>query len=192
MLQEAISMMLLPLHSRSSLLVQETLFDSSVDYEKLCEDYFSHAYGKAWREVVEYLDSLCRELKYSYYFGLDSAAPEKGKYYCPEMLEPATRAEKIIKNFIPTIEANLEQDERASSVAWQLLKLHSIAASKFAEMTKYKCVGNEEAADRVILELADAMSEHEIYYERYYDHYLFIRTMKRFMKNKDIIDNLNV
>lgn len=170
----------------------ETLFDSSVSYDELKEDYFSHAYGEKWREVAAYLESLRDALRYSYYFGLDSLDMEMGKYYCPEMLEGATRAEKIIENFIPTIKENLAQEERASAVAWQLLDLHSYSAKKFAEMTKYKCVGNDDEADRVISELVTEMSKKEIYYERYYDHYLYSRSIKRFAKNKDIIDNLSV
>ena len=37
-----------------------TLFDTSVDFEELKADYFSHAYGEDWREVVAFLEELGR------------------------------------------------------------------------------------------------------------------------------------
>lgn len=170
----------------------ETLFDSSISFEELKEDYFSHAFGERWREVVKYLEDLRDAMKYSYFFGIDSADDEKGKYYNPAMLQNAKRAREIVKAFMPTIKENLNQEQRAASVAWQILDLHTTAALGIAKMTEYKCVGDEDAADKVIADLIRDMSAREIYYERYYDHFLFSRAIKRFMKNKDIIDNLLV
>lgn len=170
----------------------ETLFDSSVSFEELKRDYFSHAFGENWQLVTDYLESLADAMKYSYFFGIDSKDEEKGKYYNPDMLEPAKRAREIISKFAPVIKENLNQEQRASSVAWQLLELHSVSADMFAEMTQYKCVGDDDAADKVIEKMVAEMSKHEVYYERYYDHFLYSRTMKRFLKNKDIIDNLSV
>ena len=168
----------------------ETLFDRDVTFEALVEDYFSHAYGKNWKAVLGYLESLRDELKYSYYFGLDSKDEERGKYYNPEMKERALRAIKIIDEFAPVIEENLSQEQRASTVAWQLLELHSFYARKFAEMTEKKCVGDDAGADEVLAVAIEEMSRREVYFERWYDHYLATRTLMRFMTNKNIVDNL--
>ena len=170
----------------------ETLFDRNVSFDYLKEDYFSHAYGENWREVLAYLESLRDELRYSYYFGLDSVDEKKGKYYCPDMKERAIRAKKIIADFAPVIKANLSQEQRASAVAWQLLDLHSYYAMKFAEMTEKKCVGDNDGADKIIVETIHEMSGREIYYERWYDHFLVARTLKRFLENQNALDNLMV
>ena len=170
----------------------ETLFDSSVSFDALVEDYFSHAYGEKWHAVRDYLYALRDAVPYSYYFGINSKDESRGKYYNPDMLDGALRMKNIIEDFRPVIEENLDAEYRASAVAWQLLKLHSLSAYKFAEMTEHKCVGNDDEADRVISEMVREMSNHEVYYERYYDHYLYSRSIKRFMKDKNIIDNLSV
>jgi hypothetical protein len=170
----------------------ETLYDATVEYEDLVCDYFSHAYGKNWTLVRDYLCALKDAVPYAYYFGILSKDIEKGKYYNPDILDGARRMKKIIEDFRPVIEENLDQEQRASAVAWQILKLHSISAYKFAEMTEYKCVGNDDKADEIIIEAAKEMSKKEKYYETYYDHFLYFRTLKIFMKNKDLLDNIPV
>ncbi len=170
----------------------ETLFDSSRSYEDIVEDYFSHAYGKEWKKVYNYLEKIRDAVPYSYYFGLDSVDAEKGKYYNPDMLSGARRMKAVVEEFKPVIEANLDQDERASAVAWQVLLLHAESAIKFAELTERLCVGDDEGAGKIAAELVSEMSKKEVYYERYYDHYLYSRTLKRFLKDKSIIDNLSV
>ena len=170
----------------------ETLYDSTVEYDDLVRDYFSHAYGENWTLVRDYLEELRDAVPYAYYFGLLSSDSEKGKYYNPGILEGAIKMKKIIEDFRPIIEANLDQEMRPSAVAWQILKLHSCSAYKFAEMTAHKCVGNDDKADEVILEAMKEMSAKEVYYERYYDHFLYFRTLKIFMKNSKLLDNIPV
>ena len=34
--------------------------------QSLVEDYFSHAFGSAWREALKYLQSVCERLDYAY------------------------------------------------------------------------------------------------------------------------------
>jgi len=36
----------------------ETLFDTSVDFDTMVEDYYSHAYGEVWRDVVELFERI--------------------------------------------------------------------------------------------------------------------------------------
>ena len=171
----------------------ETLFDSSRSFDELIEDYFSHAYGAEWKLVLNYLETLRDTVPYSYYFGLLSKDSGKGAYYNPDILDGALKMKKAVQDFRPVIQRNLTQDQRAASVAWQLLELHSYAAYKIAEMTEYKCVGNDSETDRVVKEMILEMSKREVYFERYYDHYLFTRSMaKKFLSNSNILDNLDV
>ena len=170
----------------------ETLFDRNVTFEELRDDYFSHAFGENWKAVVEYLETLRDNMRYSYFFGLESKDETRGVYYNPEMQENAKRAAEAVKAFIPTIKENLYQEQRASAVAWQILELHTIYALAIAEMTVHKCVGEDEQADEILAAAIKKLSEREIYFERYYDHYLCARRMRGFMKDKSVVDNLSV
>ena len=128
-------------------------------------------------------------MKYSYFHGLESKDESKGKYYNPDMVQNAIKANKLVKDFIPVIKANLNQAQRASAVAWQLLELSTIHADKISLMTKYLAVGDIENAAGVIKELNDEMSKREVYFERYYDHYLFMRTVNSFISTSKLFDN---
>ena len=170
----------------------ETLFDRNVKFEDLREDYFSHAFGDKWQEVVAYLDSIGKKLDFAYYCGKNSADESIGKFYNPEYREKAIEVQRIIKDFAPTIKENLYQEQRASAVAWQLLDLHSYATSKMAEMTEHLCVNDTEGADRVIAETVLEMSKREVYYERWYDHFFYVHNLKAYSTDKNLIDNMNV
>ncbi len=170
----------------------ETLFDSQRSFEELREDYFSHAFGKDYKKVVEYLETLRDTLRYPYFFGLESKDSARGPYYNPDMQKNAVRAAETVKAFLPTIKENLYQEQRASAVAWQILELHTIYALAIAEMTVHKCVGEDEQADEILSVAIKKLSEREIYFERWYDHYLCTRRMRGFMKDKSVVDNLSV
>ena len=170
----------------------ETLYDSTVSFDELKEDYFSHAFGENWKEVVNYLETLSDLMRYSYFHGLESKDQSKGNYYNPDMLENAKKANQLVKDFSATIKANLVQEQRASTIAWQLLDLHTYVADKMTTMTQYLCVGDQDNVVKTLKEMTTEMSKREIYYERYYDHYLFTRTIKRYSGGKEIVDNLDV
>ena len=170
----------------------ETLFDRDVKFEELLDDYFSHAFGERWREVVKYLEALRDTMRYTYFCGKESKDESIGKYYNPDLKPQFSEAKKIIKDFAPTIKENLYQEQRASAVAWQLLELHAYATDKMAEMAEYLCVNDTENADRIIAEIALEMSKREVYFERWYDHFFYIHNLRAYSTNKNLIDNMNV
>lgn len=156
----------------------ETLFDASVSFEELKEDYFSHAFGDDWEAVVNYLEELKRLISYTYLYGRESADSSKGRYYNPEMAENAEKANQLVKDFLPVIRKNLVQEQRASSVAWQILEFSTIHADKMSLAVKSLSVGDMGKAAEILKELNEKMSEKEVYFERYYDHYLFMRSAR--------------
>ncbi len=147
----------------------ETLFDNTVSYEYLLEDYFSHAFGENWRKVVDFLNKIQDHLQFTYISGDNSSDPEKGKYYNPEMAELAKKVPKITSEFASVIKENLVQDYRASSVSWQLLEYFKTYVDLFAKAVEYKAVGDDENAKITADKLFATMSELEIYIERWYD-----------------------
>jgi hypothetical protein len=170
----------------------ETLFDREVTFGQLRDDYFSHAFGEKWREVLAYLESLRDTLRYTYFCGKESKDASVGRFYNPDIKADFTAAKKIIKDFAPTIKENLYQEQRACAVAWQLLELHSYATDKMAEMAEYLSVNDTDNADKVIAETIVEMSKREIYFERWYDHYFYAFNLRGFSTNKNLIDNMNV
>lgn len=170
----------------------ETLFDSSVSFEELKEDDFSHAFGENWKDVIDYFEKLGSLMRYTYFQGLESKDISKGNYYNPEMVENAKKAKRLVKDFIPVIEKNLVQSQRSSTVAWQILGFSAFATEKLTQLVEYVAVDDTENANKALNEIEYEMSKQAIYFERYYDHHFFIRNIRKYAGNKNEFDNMTV
>ena len=156
----------------------ETLYDSTVDFETMKEDYFSHAYGENWRDVVAYLEQIRENLDFAHQSGLCSIDKSIGSLYNPEFAPKAAKVKEIVADFAPMIEANKNQYYRVSTVAWRLLREHQDMLKYIADITEQRALGNNEAADAIGKQLIDDFSRREIYIERYYDQYLFVHCVR--------------
>ncbi len=161
----------------------ETLYDASRSFDELTEDYFSHAFGACWREVVAYLEKLRDALDFAYLSGLSSADPAKGPYYNPAMAEKAALVPEITEAFAPVIRANKNQPRRASAVAWRLLDCHRAYAEGIAEIVRHKAVGDAASAMEAANRLFAEFSRREIYIERYFDLYLTYYSLAGLFRN---------
>jgi len=148
----------------------ETLYDSSVSYEELKKDYFSHAFGPAWEKVVGYLETLGELMDYNCVAGL------KNK----DNAEKLAKVSETVAAFAPVIEANKKQPMRAQSVAWRLLECHKDYAVGIAETLALDAAGDMDAAKKRFAALTDEFSRREIYIERYFDFYLMTYAMRRY------------
>ena len=147
----------------------ETLFDASRSFEELTEDYFSHAFGERWREVVAYLNQVRDLLDFAYFSALRSANPAKGAYYNPEMAKKAAEIPVLTASIAPLIAKEKNQPMRASSVSWQLLDCHRDWLNGLSETVRYLAEGNKSMALCAAKRLFHEFSEREIYIERYFD-----------------------
>ena len=147
----------------------ETLFDSSVSFEELVEDYFSHAFGEKWREVYAYLQSLSQCFDYDWMSGHKSLNPEISKCYNPAMAEKLAPVAGIVKDFAPVIAENKVQHYRASSVAWRLLDQHRDFVCYIASIAAKRALGDNAGADAQQKQFWEDFSRREIYMQTCYD-----------------------
>ncbi len=165
----------------------ETLFDSTVTFDELKEDYFSHAFGDKWRDVVNYLESISSCFDFDYICNYSQADNEAH-------IKNALRAKpipSIVDGFAPIISENKRSSKRASTIAWQLLDAHRDFVKYFADILIKKANGQIEEAIRTEKEFKDEFSRREIYIERYYDQYLFWQAHKQgqlFFQGEDYND----
>lgn len=150
----------------------ETLFDKSRSFEELMEDYFSHAFGASWREVVCYLNRICDTLDFSYFSGQRSSDISRGPFYNPDMAKLARKIPEITASVAPLIAAEKNQTMRAASVSWRMLDLHREWIEGIAEMVCCLAVGKKEEALEAAKRLFGKFSTYEIYIERYFDLYM--------------------
>jgi len=153
----------------------ETLYDSTVSYEDLKEDYFTHAFGANYKAVEEYLSNIASLLNRKYVAGLESADPEKGKHYNPAKVADIEKAKKIASEFKALAVENRKQRYRASSVSWKIMEIHADWIMDTCDIYALKAVGNVEEAAKLVDKLQEKMSLVELYIEPYYDHYFYGR-----------------
>ena len=145
----------------------ETLFDVSRSFEELEEDYFSHAFGKKWREVLEYLKQLKACFTFPYLSG------SLGGFKDPEIGAKAARVHEIVEGFAQVIAENKDQARRASSVAWRLLDAHRGLIGGIATCVEKRAEGDEEGAFKAQERLMQDFSAREVGLEQYFDLFMF-------------------
>ena len=150
----------------------EALYDKSRSFDELVEDYFSHAFGDKWREVVGYLERVRDIFDFEYISGFKSQNPEKGKHYNLEMSDCKEKVAELLKDFAPLVSSEKNNPIRARAVSWKIIEYHTEWISGMAEFISYLALGNNSMASATMKRLLHKFSEYEIYIERYFDLYL--------------------
>lgn len=151
----------------------ETLFDTSVDFEALKEDYFSHAFGEDWREVENFFNRVGELIPFGYLHGKLTKDPARGKYYNPEVAKAAERIPALVKEFSAFVEGHKVRPKRAETVSYKLLRYYLRYLTEMSEVIVLKANGHHRAA-RAAWEtfLADC-GAWEIEVERWFDQHMF-------------------
>ena len=103
-----------------------TLFDTSLNFEDIKEDYFSTAYGEDWREVVAFFERIQECMDHKFFAGEKSLNKEVGAYYNPPMAEKLRKVPEIVEEFRPFVEAHKNMPYRAQTVSYRLLNYFQI------------------------------------------------------------------
>ena len=147
----------------------ETLFDSSKTLEELTEDYYRHAFGEKWQEVLDYMRKVSACFDFEYMSGHCTLDTEKSKVFNPAMAERLAQVSKLTADFIPVIEANKNQYRRASSCAWRLLRHHADFLNYIAQVAIQRAVGDNEGAMQTMKRYVNDFSDREPYIATCYD-----------------------
>lgn len=165
------------------------MFDMSLTYDEILEDYFSHAYGEDWRLFRDYLKRAEECISFTYLSREESEDLGRSYYYSP------TRAEKI-KGIYPLcdeaerlIEAHYTSDRRVTTVSVRLLEIHVKFLRLLADALIPKALGNEDEAVAKGKILFDEMAKIEHLYAKYFDFWLLVLNFKGIFEQRfDIRD----
>ena len=145
------------------------LFDCSLSYEEIEEEYFSCAFGENWREFRDYLDKLGAAFDFEYMEGQRSANINVGKYYAPSHVESLLSVREIVKEGRRLVEAHFNSDYRIRTVSARLLGDHADYAEMLCEAVAAKALGKDDEADALFAKLKLEFGKREVYIEPYYD-----------------------
>ena len=170
----------------------QTLFDTSLSFDALLEDYFSHAYGEDWRRVAELLEKVGTLLDRRYLHGQLSANKKVGKFFNPAMAQRIARLPRMLNAYLPFLQANKNRPYRAQTVAYRLLILYTQYLKGLGKALQTKATGNGEKAREQFMAFLKEFGKHEVAVERYFDQYMFYLGMnERIFKRMEAKDGLD-
>jgi len=167
-----------------------TLFDRETSFEDLMQDYFSHVYGKDWKEAVSVLIRMGDAFDFAYMEGEKSANPAISPFYNPEQLKRLAAVEELCSEERALLENHMIMPTRPQTVSWRMLGLHADYCEQLVKVVRLKAEGhNFEAAEQAKIFYRETGKD-EITFEPYYDHCLACRVVEQMVKKpqKIIID----
>ena len=152
-------------------------FDTSLDFDAFVADYFSHAYGEDWKEVLSLFQRIGEAIDVHYLSGYRCANEKIGKFYNPQMAEKLHKMEEIAAEAKPFLEAHRVMPMRAQTVAYKLLRYFVEYCEALAKCLVLKCYGAGAEAKEMFEKLTAELSAHEFEIGTYCDHYLCTHAM---------------
>ncbi len=147
-------------------------FDTSLKFEDLVEDYFSHAYGEDWRKVVELLGRIGKCIDTHYLNGERSAKGEIGKHYNPSVADELREMPQVAQEYKDFLEAHRVMPYRAQTVAFKLLRYYVEYCERVAKCLIPKCFGAGAEAMALFQDFLADFGRHEHEIGTCYDHFL--------------------
>ena len=161
------------------------LFDNGADFEKLKNDYYSHAYGENYERVLEYMEKIGELMPQSYLEVRHSVATDTGKFYSPAQAERFRELGGVLDDFDKLLSENKNQPYRVQTVAVRLLMRFSEYCRGLSRALTLKAMGAGKEALEEYEGFMRKYAEHEIEMERYYDHMLADNSWKALFKSKN-------
>ena len=165
----------------------QKLFDTSVTYEELEEDYFKHAYGEGWQLALEYLKAVDEHMPQTY-MEAKHTSRIPNNFYKPEMEEKLLSLIPVAKEFAAKLDAYKNMPIRVQTVAMRLLKLHAEYVQGLAQAMALKSLGKDAEAKDAALAFFAEFGKNEVAWERYYDHMLMVHAMNVIFNSKSSMD----
>ena len=165
----------------------QKLFDTSVTYEELEEDYFRHAYGEGWQVALEYLKAVDEHMPQTY-MEAKHTSRIPNNFYKPEREEKLLALIPGAKEFAAKLDAYKNMPIRVQTVAMRLLKLHAEYVQGLAQAMALKSLGKDAEAKDAALSFFAEFGKNEVAWERYYDHMLMVHAMNVIFNSKSSMD----
>ncbi|MBQ9116344.1 MAG: DUF4838 domain-containing protein [Clostridia bacterium] len=156
-----------------------TLFDTDVDFDDLKADYFSHAYGDDWKDVVCFLNELGKLADFRYLNGKMSEDESKGAFYAPSLEPQFRKAIELANSFTSFVQAHKNMPRRAQTVAYRMLASYIDYCRGLLNVMSLKCVGRDAEAHKAFSDFLNDFGTRELEFERWYDQHMMASALGR-------------
>ena len=147
-----------------------TLYDNSLSFDEIAEDYFTCAFGEDWKLFYDYLEKLGKAFDYEYLEGRKSGDMSRSQYYSPEHSERLSKIGEITEYGRKLIADHYNSEFRIRTVSVRLLEKHAKFADLLAAALVPKAVGNDDLADELLKKMKLEMGKEEAFIQSCYDH----------------------
>ena len=169
-----------------------TLYDASLSFEEIAEDYFSTAFGEDWRKFYDSLERLGDAFGHAYLCGDENKNTGRSELYNPDKVDSLKTVRGIIEEGRRLIEEHYNSDYRVRTVSVRLLEFHANYAQKLAEVLVLKAVGKDSEAIELFEELTAETGAREIEFERWYDHGLTFRFFDNVIRKSTVMSAVDI
>ena len=152
---------------------------TSLTFEELREDYFSHAFGEDWRQFYDYLERLGNAFSLEFLSGDANIGKNVPEWFDPSRVEALRSVSDIVKEGRELINAHYNSEDRVRTVSVRLLEFHARYAELLAELVILKATGDDDGALAFYKKMRDECGKYELQFERWYDHGLYFNFILR-------------
>ena len=155
-----------------------SMFDMSLSYEDIVEEYFECAFGEDWRKFYDYFVELDEAFDYQYMVRRKSANPKISPLYNPEHVKNLERVKEITARGRELIKEHYNSEHRVGTISVRLLEYHAEYCDLLAEAYIPKAMGDDKLALEKFEHLVERMGRHEVAIEKYFDHTLMTNALR--------------
>jgi len=165
------------------------LFDLNLDLEATFEDYFKYAFGEDGEKTRKYLETIGELFLPDLMAdtGVDAADEEfddpnikiKLRWMNnKEAHESFSKIKKVLEDFKPIIDKNINTEDPAQRKSWELLEIHYNLCVMLSEAYVLGSEGKMGPSQKICTELIDYLARHEDDYLLHFDFMLYLRRLR--------------
>ena len=157
-----------------------TLFDDTVTFDEIVDDYFRHAFGEDYEKFVKYLYDLENTLPYVYLSRLRRNITLNQR----DVIEKLRRADEVIDVGRELIRSHYNSDVRVRTVSVRILEYHIKYTESIVKMILSRIDGDEQSAKDTYAEMLAEYARVAHEFEYYVDPYQTFGEIGRILRNK--------
>jgi class 3 adenylate cyclase len=153
-----------------------TLWDDSLDFDSLAEEYFTAAFGSHGMQVQAYLLKLAGLLDFGWLGSMEEAVPEDVSARCRSAMAVITR-------FLPLIQQHMWNQDICHTRSWQYLFLHAQVTRLLIHILLAKTKGQAKQVQRNWQTLKQLVCQHEDELQPVLDVWAFVSAYEKMLES---------
>lgn len=165
-------------------------FDTSLSFEEIAADYFSHAFGENYKDFLALFEKVEKAIPMAFVEGELGTAVTPGSsrnFYNPALAAQLEGAAALADEALALVAANRPCCELVQAASLRLVELFASYLKPLSRFLALKARGEEKDALQCSEELRVAFGKHEPELMRYLDQWQCFRFIQRIAQNQHVM-----